>query len=627
MKTLKIFTCFLFLFLCQAVLYPQNVSPQFSELKGIEDQLNNTNLLYRIYSSYSDSNINSANRSIYNFNPVTLTDTIFLLDGFSCSGGIFPGYGKTVNSYDFWNNDLTKYIYCGEETNCIEGSGYISRYDSQQVRGSLFESYNNIHISKQNDGIVYAAYPILKSTDGGFNWITINDAMSFLSLSPFDDNVHFATGSAYWWGGSFIYKTTDGGNNYFIVDTSGYYSSEFYYDADENHIYRTNTTGYQNHSLKVSDNYGNAFSWRTIFTSDKVFYVCLDESNSGTVYLADGKKILVSTDYGSNFSVLKEFDKNLVGIYKKPNSDKFYAATKYRLYEITSDTIYVIKTLPIPAELFELYPLSVGNKWIYNYQWIDWISYHSPDIFSREVISEVVKPNGKMYYEIIENMGMEDTVYERIDTLEGKIYRYEEYCPGSEQLIEDLVMDVGDSSFASRFDYCNEYGRTELTSEQSFSKWDLDGVKHNYFYVTLVTAEYSLASKIGLEYFKLSDDNGEKTYSLKGMVINDIVYGDTTITSLRNDISSTPDKFELSYNFPNPFNPKTRIKYSIKEAGLVKIKVYDVLGSEIKILVDEVKEAGFHSVEFDGSNLPSGVYIYSLKVNGYNASKKMILLK
>lgn len=627
MKTLKIFTCFLFLFLCQAVLYPQNVSPQFSELKGIEDQLNNTNLLYRIYSSYSDSNINSANRSIYNFNPVTLTDTIFLLDGFSCSGGIFPGYGKTVNSYDFWNNDLTKYIYCGEETNCIEGSGYISRYDSQQVRGSLFESYNNIHISKQNDGIVYAAYPILKSTDGGFNWITINDAMSFLSLSPFDDNVHFATGSAYWWGGSFIYKTTDGGNNYFIVDTSGYYSSEFYYDADENHIYRTNTTGYQNHSLKVSDNYGNAFSWRTIFTSDKVFYVCLDESNSGTVYLADGKKILVSTDYGSNFSVLKEFDKNLVGIYKKPNSDKLYAATKYRLYEITSDTIYVIKTLPIPAELFELYPLSVGNKWIYNYQWIDWISYHSPDIFSREVISEVVKPNGKMYYEIIENMGMEDTVYERIDTLEGKIYRYEEYCPGSEQLIEDLVMDVGDSSFASRFDYCNEYGRTELTSEQSFSKWDLDGVKHNYFYVTLVTAEYSLASKIGLEYFKLSDDNGEKTYSLKGMVINDIVYGDTTITSLRNDISSTPDKFELSYNFPNPFNPKTRIKYSIKEAGLVKIKVYDVLGSEIKILVDEVKEAGFHSVEFDGSNLPSGVYIYSLKVNGYNASKKMILLK
>lgn len=627
MKTLKIFTCFLFLFLCQAVLYPQNVSPQFSELKGIEDQLNNTNLLYRIYSSYSDSNINSANRSIYNFNPVTLTDTIFLLDGFSCSGGIFPGYGKTVNSYDFWNNDLTKYIYCGEETNCIEGSGYISRYDSQQVRGSLFESYNNIHISKQNDGIVYAAYPILKSTDGGFNWITINDAMSFLSLSPFDDNVHFATGSAYWWGGSFIYKTTDGGNNYFIVDTSGYYSSEFYYDADENHIYRTNTTGYQNHSLKVSDNYGNAFSWRTIFTSDKVFYVCLDESNSGTVYLADGKKILVSTDYGSNFSVLKEFDKNLVGIYKKPNSDKLYAATKYRLYEITSDTIYVIKTLPVPAELFELYPLSVGNKWIYNYQWIDWISYHSPDIFSREVISEVVKPNGKMYYEIIENMGMEDTVYERIDTLEGKIYRYEEYCPGSEQLIEDLVMDVGDSSFASRFDYCNEYGRTELTSEQSFSKWDLDGVKHNYFYVTLVTAEYSLASKIGLEYFKLSDDNGEKTYSLKGMVINDIVYGDTTITSLRNDISSTPDKFELSYNFPNPFNPKTRIKYSIKEAGLVKIKVYDVLGSEIKILVDEVKEAGFHSVEFDGSNLPSGVYIYSLKVNGYNASKKMILLK
>jgi len=88
-----------------------------------------------------------------------------------------------------------------------------------------------------------------------------------------------------------------------------------------------------------------------------------------------------------------------------------------------------------------------------------------------------------------------------------------------------------------------------------------------------------------------------------------------------------PSEYILEQNHPNPFNPTTLLNYSVKEAGLVKIKVYDVLGSEIAELVNEIKEAGYHSVEFNASNLPSGVYIYTLQVNGYYASQKMLLLK
>lgn len=83
----------------------------------------------------------------------------------------------------------------------------------------------------------------------------------------------------------------------------------------------------------------------------------------------------------------------------------------------------------------------------------------------------------------------------------------------------------------------------------------------------------------------------------------------------------------LNTNYPNPFNPSTVINYSVREAGLVKIKVYDMLGSEVTTLINETKEAGDFMVEFKASNLPSGVYIYTLQVNGYTNSKKMLLLK
>ncbi len=76
-----------------------------------------------------------------------------------------------------------------------------------------------------------------------------------------------------------------------------------------------------------------------------IYFVCLDESQSGAIYLADGKKIFYSSNYGNTFNLFKELDKTIVGIYKKPNSDKLYAATRYRIYEITNDSIVVIKSL------------------------------------------------------------------------------------------------------------------------------------------------------------------------------------------------------------------------------------------------------------------------------------------
>jgi hypothetical protein len=88
-----------------------------------------------------------------------------------------------------------------------------------------------------------------------------------------------------------------------------------------------------------------------------------------------------------------------------------------------------------------------------------------------------------------------------------------------------------------------------------------------------------------------------------------------------------PDKFSLAQNFPNPFNPETVINYFISENSLVTLKVFDVLGNEVSILVNEVKTPGRYEIIFDGHDLSSGVYFYRLESSNYIQTNKMILLK
>jgi hypothetical protein len=86
-------------------------------------------------------------------------------------------------------------------------------------------------------------------------------------------------------------------------------------------------------------------------------------------------------------------------------------------------------------------------------------------------------------------------------------------------------------------------------------------------------------------------------------------------------------KFELAQNYPNPFNPSTTIKYSIPDQSFVTIKVFDVLGNEIVKLVNEEKDAGIHQINFNASNLSSGIYYYSISAGNFSATKKFMLMK
>ena len=94
-----------------------------------------------------------------------------------------------------------------------------------------------------------------------------------------------------------------------------------------------------------------------------------------------------------------------------------------------------------------------------------------------------------------------------------------------------------------------------------------------------------------------------------------------------NVVIEVPTDYALEQNFPNPFNPSTTIKFSIPEAGMVKLTVYNLLGQEVKTLVDEQRQAGSYTELFNASGLNSGVYFYELRVNEFVITKKMQLLK
>ncbi len=139
-------------------------------------------------------------------------------------------------------------------------------------------------------------------------------------------------------------------------------------------------------------------------------------------------------------------------------------------------------------------------------------------------------------------------------------------------------------------------------------------------------------SSLGIDKLILTPDNYIAGLSLNANKEYGFIIANNPITGIENELKIIPTNFELSQNFPNPFNPTTNINYSLANEEFVRLSIYDLLGQKIATLVNELQQSGLYTAIWNGKtdngfSAASGIYIYQLDAGNFSVSKKMILFK
>ncbi|MBN8704270.1 MAG: T9SS type A sorting domain-containing protein [Bacteroidetes bacterium] len=269
------------------------------------------------------------------------------------------------------------------------------------------------------------------------------------------------------------------------------------------------------------------------------------------------------------------------------------------------------------------FPLKSGNTWVYNYY--DRISGEVLGGYKILVSDSISLENGFTYFKI--NDPAFDTGYFSF-VRKANDGNYYSYGNGGVEFLEFKPTPVSgekwqwDSQMGPEFDidvkvtdifYSEVFGNLSKLIEM---RYDYDLIS----FINLYSEKYGLLKK--------SMSESTESSSLKGCVLDGVVYGDTTrtIVGVKQE-TQKPKQVILGQNYPNPFNPSTTIPFRLIQAGSVKLSVFDVSGKEIRVLTQGFRSAGDHRVTFSGDDLPSGLYLVRLETQNQTFTKKMMLVK
>lgn len=267
------------------------------------------------------------------------------------------------------------------------------------------------------------------------------------------------------------------------------------------------------------------------------------------------------------------------------------------------------------------FPLEIGNKWEFSV--LDWdptVPYSRTDTITIEVIKDTVMPNNIKYFVLNSYLILGDIL--RTDSL--GIYYYDIF-DSTDQLVYFFIAKV-DEPYKTGFQSGGDSAQVTLYSNDSVLVLGRGVQSLGFSYSYLTGHNIVFAENIGPINIHVPADGFSSVtdYELIGYEVSGKSYG--TLTNVEIETIGLKD-YKLHQNYPNPFNPTTTISYSVPESQIVELKVYDLLGNEVANLVNEYKNAGNHSVQFNASNLSSGIYFYKLKTVNFVQTKKLILLK
>jgi hypothetical protein len=261
------------------------------------------------------------------------------------------------------------------------------------------------------------------------------------------------------------------------------------------------------------------------------------------------------------------------------------------------------------------FPLHTGDQWEYSYRFAILSSY---SLYTITVEGDTLMTNGKVYKKVARKQLPDSSnqyTFIRVDSLSAKLYIYNPVVSGGDSLYDSLSLQVGNYSrrYAMLFklDTSSFLGLSATTRE-------FGGFTGGNYYRVAYGFGLIYAYEVGpMEYPYLTN--------LVYANINGIQYG--TLLGVNKIASIPPEHFQLLQNYPNPFNPSTTIRYSLSTSGFVTLKLFNVLGQELRTMVSAHQFAGEHSVLVNALDLPSGVYFYRLQSGNLSETKPMILAK
>ncbi|MAT59335.1 MAG: hypothetical protein CMF23_15290 [Ignavibacteriae bacterium] len=286
----------------------------------------------------------------------------------------------------------------------------------------------------------------------------------------------------------------------------------------------------------------------------------------------------------------------------------------------------------VPEEFKEKYfsqkrdynPLQVGNIW--QYYDAEYNVHSTIKVLQDSII------NGKKYFK--KSIFPEFTTrpdanisWERNDTTSGVSFMLDfEDVNNNGDFFEELPLDSLENPYWSRYKtykypFFGGIEKTTLVKDTSWVILEGDTVISRTFEIIDLFWIEEIIEKFGI-FWNWSESPARYC---TGAIINGRQYG--TIVSVYDNSERTPTDFFLKNNYPNPFNPSTTINYQLPEQSFVSIKVYNMLGETISVLKNEFQNSGSYSLEFDGSDLPSGTYLYKIQAGSYYEVKKMLLVK
>ncbi len=270
-------------------------------------------------------------------------------------------------------------------------------------------------------------------------------------------------------------------------------------------------------------------------------------------------------------------------------------------------------------EALKFFPLNIGDYW--EYETFRYPLSDTPDTswrFSREVVGDTTV-SGEKYYIVETNRLTSSASYTklyRVDSTTGGLYE-------GDFRIDSLLAQVGDT-------IRNGFILADLQEKNILGENRLKRIIDQYAITSGSSEMWELTKGLGETYRFLSDEVFRMAWYRTYIVfakINGEEFGTKTNV---NDQQSVHNIFSLSQNYPNPFNPSTTIKFTIPNVETqhaVSLRVYDLLGREVNTLVNKKLSPGSYEVEFDGSELTSGVYFDVLENGEMRLSRKMVLVK